>query len=75
MKIVKNTVFDPKEIAGMQFVLISDDVNSGIPAANTVEIIFKASYGQSPQKFCIDGTYEEIKPIVDGIMEAIIDAT
>jgi hypothetical protein len=70
-------VFDPKELAGIQYLLIPPEANAGIECQNWFAIIFRAPYTDRdrPQKFEMVGMYSEIKPIVDQILRSIIDAT
>ncbi len=74
---VGDIFFDPKELAGIQYILIAPEVNYGVEAQNWFAIIFKASYENRdrPQRLEMYGMYSEIKPIVDKILRSIIEAT
>ncbi len=71
---VGNIVFDPKEIAGIKYFVMSPEENGGIELQNYFTLIFKSSYGQNEQRLEHSGYYAEIKPMVHEILTALGEA-
>jgi hypothetical protein len=68
---VGNIVFDPKEIAGIRYFVMSPEENGGIELENYFTLIFKAYYGHDEQKLEYSGYYSEVQPMVHAILTSL----